>query len=629
MAADVTFSLEDTLVDDGSTDPDDYSLTSDDEDVHIGLSSRPQLPLILSSSSISKGLPSGLPRGIPPQGPGPLHNPPVHPHPRYNYYQHPLNHSPRPPPPPPLFPPPPLISPKPRNSPHPPDGQDRWRSSSADPQYSYDDTSHDDEPDSCFTSWQEGDGPDIESSEEADSARRLTEHYIQLANQRSSLSANFKNAQTQRDDVRKLRQSKNEADQEFMAAAQALLPDSTQLYQLRQLFTAMQNAHLEYQEAEQHLEQSMDELHRGQEDLESREEAFYNTAIGVLGPAPTDINNDRDSHANSSEDLTLRGITGDRPETFHPLYEQLRRAFGELQLARELLVNTRMKREALRARKTQPVSEDTLAVLENYGDAGKKKALELRATSLMTKDDIEQLQQYDELEQDASQDIEIYTEKVRILQQECRENGVLPSFSDFQQEGFGVDSYYWDEIRLAPSPFDSNDESASLAHPVFPVLLSNPTHLLHGFPQTAKQSLKLALQLPPHAPIRAKQMKEAAREANMHTLLSDAQSEEKNEYINRWLLHKLHHSAMEAELLWTTFRSRLKILDIDRWQHDVLYFWWRDEPANVAPVSTRDNGTDKASKNVGSRMESRTNSNTFRHSDPGQSNSRGLKDFWL
>ncbi|KAI0115486.1 hypothetical protein GGR51DRAFT_546291 [Nemania sp. FL0031] len=619
MAPDVNYSAtshDDTLVDDGSSDPDDYSLTSDDDDeLHIGLSPRPQLPLILSSSSISKGFPSGLPRGIVPRGSAPPRNPPAHPHPTYNYYQRPFNHSPQPPQPPqppPLHPPPPLIPPKPSNLPRPPE-----------PQSSCDDTSHDDEPGSYYTPVHGSDHLNVEAGEASDSVRRLAEHYVQLRGHRSSLSANFKKAQTQRVHVRKLQQSKDEADQEFMAAAQALLPDSAQLYQLRQLFTAMHSAHSEYQEAEQRFKQSMDDLHHAQEGLESREEAFYSTAMEALGPPFIDIDSRQDNGANNTVDLTLRGITGDRPETFHPLYEQLRAAFGELQLARELLVNTQMKRKALHARKAQPVSEDTLAVLETYGDAGRKKALELRAMPLLTEDDIKQLQLWDELEQDARRDIEIYTEKVRILQQECRENGVLPSSSDFQQEGFGLDSFHRDEIRLVPGPFDSDDGSASLAHPVFPLLHSNPTHLLHAFPRTAMQSLKLALQLPPHAPIRAKQVKEAAHEVTMHNLLSDTECDEKSEYINRWLLHKLHHSAMEAELLWTTFRSRLKILDIDRWQRDVLRFWWGDGIFDVASTGIRDNDTDKASKFFGSSMDE---FNTFFHSDPGQSYSRNFHD---
>ncbi|KAJ3565928.1 hypothetical protein NPX13_g7320 [Xylaria arbuscula] len=373
----------------------------------------------------------------------------------------------------------------------------------------------------------------------------------------------------------------------------------------------MQDSQLECQKAEQRLDETMNKWHRGQE-------SFCDTITRSLGIAllnnNNNTNNDRDSHSENSKDWALRGISGDRPETFHPLYDKLRVAFGELQLARELLTNTQMKRERLHAQKAPVLPEGSLDLLETYGEAGRKKAVELRAMAHMTEEDAEQLREYDELEQDAKQDIEIFSEKVMILQRECRENGVLPPLSFFQQEGFGVDSFYGDEIRLAPSPFESHDEAATLAHPVFPHLLSNPTHLLHGFPQTALQSLKMAIQLPLNAPVRAKKMKEAAHEVNMHALISSFKSEDKSDYINRWLLHKLHHSALEAELLWTTFRSKLTILDIDRWQRDVLRFWWQDKPVNLDSIDFGDDYTDTASAFAGSHTEF----NKLPYSDSGQ-----------
>lgn len=470
--------------------------------------------------------------------------------------------------------------------------------------------------------------PEIDANGDPEHVQHLTENYAKLQNQRSALLAVYNTAKSQSAHVRKLRRSKDEANQKFMAAARALLPGSAALSQLQQLFKAMEDIHLEYQKAEQRLEETIDELHHGQGGLGLQEDAFYKTVAESLGIARFQINSDSDSHSDNSEDWALRGITGERPETIHPLYEKLRGAFRELELAKELLENTRMKREVLRARKVQPLTEHGLDRLENYGDVGKKKALELRAMALMTEEDIEQLRVYDMLEQDAKQDIEIYTKKVIILQRECRENGVLPSFSYLQQEGLGVDLFNQNEISLAPGPFEPNDKSATLAHPVFPLLLSNPTHLLHGFPQTALQSLKVALQLPLNAPVRAKQIKEAAREANMHALLSTVESEDKSEYINRWLLHKLHHSALEAELLWTTFRSRLKILDIDRWQRDVLQFWWRDNPVDFASIDIGDSETDKASNFVGSCA----GFNMLSLSDSGQLDGLrtwNLDDSWL
>ncbi|KAI8627717.1 hypothetical protein F5Y19DRAFT_465642 [Xylariaceae sp. FL1651] len=418
-----------------------------------------------------------------------------------------------------------------------------------------------------------------EQTDEAKNAlndiQRMSKHYVELRNWRISFSNTLDKVQSRRTRIQDLRHNQDEADRKFMAAVRAILPTTPQL---QQLYKTMQDTRLRCQEAEQHFEDIVDELQHSQEDLKLNERKFY-AAIGALETNLAQDKTDRESCSDSSEDLILRGITGDRPEAVHPLYGELRVAFGELQLARELLANTQMKRDSLHSWKAQTLTEDGLDLLETYGDAGKKKALELKSLALMTEEDHAQLEEYDNLEQTARKNIETYTEKVRDLEKKCREKGVLPSSSYFQLEGFGLDPYYRDEIRLAPGPFDCNDESGTLAHPVFPLLLSNPSHLLHEFPHTALQSLRKALQLPPSMPSRTRQINEAAREENIHSLLSTAELDNKGEFINRWLLHKLHQSALEAELLWSTFRARLKILDIDRWQRDVLHFWWRDQPA--------------------------------------------------
>ncbi|KAI0515380.1 hypothetical protein F5B22DRAFT_186261 [Xylaria bambusicola] len=645
MAPGVSFSTAslEFLVDDGTTDatdattePDDYSSVSSD-DMHIGLSSRPQLPLILSHGSVSKSLPSTLPSGIVSRRTGP---PPrsqsTRPHPTSDH-QRPSTYSPRPqlyhpppphtplrpraPPPPPPPPPPPRPPSLPSFTPpatqtllRPLDQRDISSSHLAAPHHGHNARGHGDDRESFFSSSEESDTTGFDANGEPDSFQHLTENYLELRNERSALSMVFDTAKSHQAQVRSMRRNEAEASRKFMAMVQTSLP-AEQCHQLHQLFKVMQDSQQARQKAEERFDQTINELYRGQDNLGSHEEIFYNTITRTLGIALfNNINNDRDDHSENSDDWALRGITGDRPETFHPLYEKLRVAFGELQLARELLTNTQMKRDRLHARKAQIFTEDSLDVLETYGDVGKKKAHELRAMVHMTEEDNEQLREYDELERDAKQDIEIYTEKMIILQRECRENGVLPQSSYFQQEGFGVDSSYRDEIRLVPGSFDSNDETATLAHPVFPHILSNPTHLLHGFPQTALQSLKMAIQLPLDAPVRAKKIKEAAREANMHTLLSNVKSENKSDYINGWLLHKLHHSALEAELLWTTFRSRLTILDIDRWQGDVIKFWWLDNSVDPVSVNIGNNHTDKASVFAGSCREI----NKFPHSDSGQ-----------
>ncbi|KAI1173713.1 hypothetical protein F4777DRAFT_589692 [Nemania sp. FL0916] len=471
------------------------------------------------------------------------------------------------------------------------------------------------------------------SEGEADHMQHLTDRYVALREQRKSQLANFREAQQQHAYISRLQRSAVEADQKFMDLARELLSDNPRLSQLHRLFKTMQNTRIECQDAEQQLRETVDNLYHGQNELALQEDRFYKTALGAW-----EVTLESDSSQSSdSDDSYLLGITGDRPEITHPRYQKLCAAFAELQLAEELLANTQMKRAALLVRKQKETfTEDNFPILESFGSAGKKRALQLRKRDL---DDLKQLEEYDALEKEARQGIEQYTESFKVLLKECRESNVLPPSSKFHQDQPALDLSRRDE-RLAPIPSELNDEEVNLAHPLFPLLLSNPTHLLHKFPQTAMQSLKMALQLPTTAPIRPIQVREAAREANIHFLLSQPGSqpdpEDKSDYINRWLLHKLHHSAMEAELLFETFQSKLKILDIDRWQQDVLRFWWRDDAVDVPAEDMADNGTNKAANSSASPAEfgtasepgcseledltylDETDSLLYCHSDPGQ-----------
>ena len=91
----------------------------------------------------------------------------------------------------------------------------------------------------------------------------------------------------------------------------------------------------------------------------------------------------------------------------------------------------------------------------------------------------------------------------------------------------------------------------------------------------------MATSLPPSFPARQKFIDDAARETTIHSLIQDADPQNKSDYINRWLLHKLRLSALEAIILYSTFRMRLKIRDLDRWQQDVLEVWTLDQAANL------------------------------------------------
>lgn len=413
------------------------------------------------------------------------------------------------------------------------------------------------------------------SSHVSRSFQRLAGQYSRLRGRRTNLLEIFDNIRLKRTKVQDLRHDKDEASLAFMTAVQAVLPNNPKL---DQLFKRMQDAQLRCQEAEQRFDEMLDELEHGEVELEAEERRFYTVAAGI-DSGESDDESDNESCSQASENSLLRGISGDRPEDIHPLFEELREACRNIQLARELLVNTQMKRKALSAEKSHMLSPDSIELLEQYGDAGKKRALELRQSGIMSQDDIEMLHVYNNLEQKALFDIEHFKKEAIRLENECREKRVMPKNTPFQQKHFGFNPVLKDDIDLEDGLFESSSRGhpKTLAHPVFPKLLSNPTHLLEQFPMTAQQSLRIAISLPPGMPSRQRHIDDAAREVNIHSLLEEAGDGDKSGYINRWLLHKLHLSSMEAQLLWSTFHTHLKVLNTDRWQQDVLHSWWKDE----------------------------------------------------
>jgi hypothetical protein len=64
-------------------------------------------------------------------------------------------------------------------------------------------------------------------------------------------------------------------------------------------------------------------------------------------------------------------------------------------------------------------------------------------------------------------------------------------------------------------------------------------------------------------------------------LLSDFRSGDTGDRITRWLLHKLRTSCSEVELL-KRYNGLDRTVDTDKWQEEVLYFWFVDS-ANLPP----------------------------------------------
>lgn len=402
---------------------------------------------------------------------------------------------------------------------------------------------------------------------------RLAEHYTRIRRKRIENREIFSWLRNERIQLQDLRERRTSTGRDFMTAAQALVLNTTGL---DDLFKRMQGSQLVYDQAEQRLQDLIDQLEDGQLELELEERRFYSEAAR---PDSIPSSPSESSTEDTASRFTLRGISGDRPEDIHPLFEDLLEAFGDLQLAKEFWADLKMKKGGLEAKLTPDAKID---LRQDFGGFQETKIFIAHHYKRMTDEEVEFLQEYDDLEKRAITDIELYSNKAKFLHKECLEKGIMPKNTPFRDEGFGFDPFFRDDIRLADlPPSHDNPKPRTLAHDVFPVLLSNPVHLLEAFPQTPQQSLKMATSLPPSLPTRQKFISDAAREHDIHSLIRDADPEDKSDYINRWLLHKLRLSALEAEVLYSTFRVRLKIRDITRWQQDVLDFWTLDQAANL------------------------------------------------
>ena len=80
------------------------------------------------------------------------------------------------------------------------------------------------------------------------------------------------------------------------------------------------------------------------------------------------------------------------------------------------------------------------------------------------------------------------------------------------------------------------------------------------------------------------------------------------DYINQWLIHRLRTSPLEAELMFTISEEEFKIVNLRRWQEEVLLYWRRDEAANLSPLEFQGPQTPKDQLSIVDNIESLVNS---------------------
>jgi hypothetical protein len=67
------------------------------------------------------------------------------------------------------------------------------------------------------------------------------------------------------------------------------------------------------------------------------------------------------------------------------------------------------------------------------------------------------------------------------------------------------------------------------------------------------------------------------KELGISTLMAKAASTA--DYINQWLIHRLRTSPLEAELMLAVCETEVRVVNLRRWQEEVLYYWRLDEAA--------------------------------------------------
>lgn len=427
--------------------------------------------------------------------------------------------------------------------------------------------------------WNAGDDSDTSSSSEDSEEQRhhrLDKDYERLEDKRDEIQELRGLIHQQRRKLKSSRETKDTADNSFMAILRPLLtkgaPDSHSitLESLDSRFKHMQSTRTEYQELEAVIEELEDKLSKAETQATFLERQFLKALYTPSGPQrkrPHDFSDEDDVPPSRT---SLLGIPTARREDTHPLYDEFMSAVGNLQLAEEHLEDLIMNK--LVAEQEQEHRRQVQQLHPRESMASRRRHSEYEKT----------IRNFESLHREAQDEIKKCGSEVSRLKALCEEKGVFPQHAPMHEiYSFQPDIYDDDDDDMSLN-FEGDE---SLAHPQYPLLLTNPSHILNiNFPLTAKRAFQQAMRLPDDDPTRQAVFAAASKELNIEMLVSDFKEGDKSDLINRWLLQKLRTSPMEVELLHSTFLSHLSIWDINRWEQDVLYFWSRDD-ANIPPDS--------------------------------------------
>lgn len=330
--------------------------------------------------------------------------------------------------------------------------------------------------------------------------------------------------------------------------------------QFQALFQRLQETRDKCQDYELALEDLEDELDTAENQLDFLERQLVNHIHPVAPQQLLSVNPE------PSISESLLGLEVEKAKHYPPDYNRFMSAIGYYKLANENHLDLLVRRDGA----DHNIRHLTL-VEKHHSEAPEY-------IGPLLDEELQFLRNFDVEETKAIKEIERLQGEVDRLRDRCWERGIVPRYAPLHE----IYDYYPDKLIIDS---DEEDMSEYTTATQFPILLSNPHHLLGDFPITAKDALKNAASLPASHPEREKIFGAAATQFFIEHLMWETQAENKADFINRWILHKLRISTLEAELLYSIFvtETQLAIPDPDQWQRDVLYFWTRDEAATQDP----------------------------------------------
>lgn len=445
--------------------------------------------------------------------------------------------------------------------------------------------------------------------------RQLHKNARDLRYRRTNLSELIDSLRTIRLHAEARRKERNRAELAFLRAANAHVNGSSDL---QGLLDAMHKAQYEQDELDQRIDQVIEYLHQAELALDKQERIFFSSAAkpdAVYPESNSESDSDRDSAPrplNLSLPYELRGISGLRPANIHPALAHFQAAVRELRVTNEYILNLRGKKQSLDKLRADLASVDVDELRQAAYEAVQAEqlssqtvtALEARFSKEISREDTDFLRSYPNELETSIADRDRAIQRIIHFSSECHRLGLIVSSDDLPPEWRDPSQDQPEDIQLPAAMLPTTK------HRMFPLLLANPAALLASEPTTPQTALTRALALPRAHPHRQKLINQSAREVNIHNLLtgmeqtarggrpgplfeahlqalvSRQQPWKRGERINRWLLHKLNMSSMEAETFYAISQDYTDVSNRGQWQRSALRLWAQDEAADAARIAS-------------------------------------------